>query len=68
VGFVYSGICSVEESDKYRDRLENYFRRLAKAYLQICDKQQPKEFFGLRDFYRYCCNNYYDFTDADNIV
>ena len=50
---MYRGICSVEESDKYRDRLENYFKPLAASYLEICEKQQPKEFFGLRDFYRY---------------
>ena len=51
---MYRGICSVEESDKYRDRLENYFKPLAASYMEICEKQQPKEFFGLRDFYRYC--------------
>ena len=50
---MYRGICSVEQSDQYRDRLENYFKPLAASYLEICEKQQPKEFFGLRDFYRY---------------
>ena len=50
--FLCRGICSVE-SDKYRDRLDTYFEPLAKSYLQICKKQYPKEFFGLRDFYRF---------------
>ena len=42
----------MEKDDKYRDRLEKYFKLLAMSYLEICEKQQPKEFFGLRDFYR----------------
>ena len=50
---LYRGICSVKKNDKYRDRLEKYFKPLATSYLEICEKQQPKEFFGLRDFYRY---------------
>ena len=48
----HRGICSMEKDDKYRDRLEKYFKLLAMSYLEICEKQQPKEFFGLRDFYR----------------
>ena len=48
----YRGICSIKKNDKYRDRLEKYFKPLAISYLQICEEQQPKEFFGLRDFYR----------------
>ena len=43
----------MKENDKHRDRLEKHFKLLAKSYLKICRKQQPKEFFGLRDFYRY---------------
>ena len=42
----------MEKDDKYRDRLEKYFKLLAMSYLEICEKQQSKEFFGLRDFYR----------------
>ena len=56
----YREICSVKQDDKYRDRLENYFRPLAISYLEICDEQHPKEFFGLRDFYRYVCAYYYN--------
>ena len=48
----YRGICSMKKDDKYRDRLEKYFKLLAVSYLEVCDKQRPKEFFGLRDFYR----------------
>ena len=46
------GICSYKENDPVRERLEGYFRPLAEAYKAIC-KQQQREFFGLRDFYRY---------------
>ena len=45
------GICSNEENDPIKEILEDYFRPFAKAYINICDKQD-KEFFGLRDFYR----------------
>lgn len=50
---MYRGICSVEDSDKYRDHLEDYFKPLTASYIEICERQQHKEFFGLRDFYRY---------------
>lgn len=45
------GICSNKEDDPVRERLEEYFKPLAKSYLNICNKQH-RQFFGLRDFYR----------------
>ena len=33
------------------DKLEPFFKPLAEAYYNICEKQL-KQFFGLRDFYR----------------
>ena len=33
-------------------RLKGYFPKLARAYHDVL-KQQPREFFGLRDYYRY---------------
>jgi len=45
------GICSNQEDDPVKRRLEEYFEPLAKAYKKIC-KKQKREFFGLRDFYR----------------
>lgn len=50
--FSAKGICSNEENDPIRKILEIYFRPFAKAYISICNKQK-REFFGLRDFYRY---------------
>jgi len=44
-------ICSNEDKDPVRIRMEQYFNPLAHAYLSIC-KMQKREFFGLRDFYR----------------
>ena len=49
------GICSTREQDPVRDHLEPYFRLLAEAYFAICAKQK-RQFFGLRDFYRYKYN------------
>ena len=46
------GICSNKENDPVRERLEEYFQPLARSYLEIC-KKQHRQFFGLRDFYRY---------------
>ena len=46
------GICSNETNDPVRDKLESLFGPLSKAYMKIC-KTQQREFFGLRDFYRY---------------
>lgn len=46
------GICSNKKDDPVRERLEEYFKPLAKSYLNICNKQH-RQFFGLRDFYRY---------------
>lgn len=50
--FSAKGICSNKVNDPVRGRLEPYFRPLAEAYIEICEKQS-REFFGLRDFYRY---------------
>ena len=44
------GICSNQEDDPVKERLETYFEPLAEAYKRICEKQK-REFFGLRDFY-----------------
>lgn len=50
------GICSNKENDPVREKLEDFFRPLARSYLEIC-KKQARQFFGLRDFYRYrICN------------
>ena len=46
------GICSNREDDPVRERLQDYFDPLSKAYKDIC-KRQERQFFGLRDFYRY---------------
>ena len=46
------GICHSDKSNAVRYKLNNYFRTLAQAYHEVCEKQ-TREFFGLRDFYRY---------------
>ena len=46
------GICSNEKDDPVKDKLDVFFSPLSKAYMEIC-KKQTREFFGLRDFYRY---------------
>ena len=46
------GICSYKENDPVKERLKGYFWPLSEAYKAIC-AQQEREFFGLRDFYRY---------------
>ena len=46
-----SGICSNQVNDPVRERLQDYFDPLSKAYKDICQKQE-RQFFGLRDFYR----------------
>lgn len=49
------GICFNRKDRKdtvIQQNLEGFFPRFAKAYIGIC-KQQTREFFGLRDFYRY---------------
>jgi hypothetical protein len=50
--FSAMGICSNKENDPIRSYLESYFRPFARAYKAILRKQE-REFFGLRDFYRY---------------
>ena len=53
------GICSNLDDDPVRDFLDPIMEDLAKAYLRILKKQEGKrkEFFGLRDFYRYVFHN-----------
>ena len=46
------GICSNEPNDPIKKMLEVYFKPIASAYTEICVAQQ-RQFFGLRDFYRY---------------
>ena len=48
------GICSNRANDLVKERLDAYFKPIAAAYKDICDKQIElrKSFFGLRDFYR----------------
>ena len=50
--FSAKGICSNKENDRIRSKLESFFEPLAKAYINICKKQE-REFYGLRDFYRF---------------
>jgi hypothetical protein len=52
------GICSNKEDDPVRERLEEYFQPLAKSYVEICKKQR-RQFFGLRDFYRWVIMLFY---------
>ena len=49
------GICSNDESDPIRQYLKPLLELLAKSYLDIVRSQtgEGKEFFGLRDFYRF---------------
>ena len=50
---VSSGIChGNKETNKTYERLESLFPMLSSAYLSI-SKDQKRQFFGLRDFYRY---------------
>ena len=53
--FSAEGICSNKEDDPVKARLKQFFKPLSEAYMQIC-KKQDREFFGLRDFYRYVCS------------
>ena len=50
--FSAEGICSNKEDDPVKARLKQYFKPLSEAYMKIC-KDQNREFYGLRDFYRY---------------
>ena len=52
--FSAEGICGRDEDDQIKNKLDPYFKPLAEAYKAICGKQK-REFFGLRDFYRYNC-------------
>ena len=53
-----SGICSNKEDDPWpvKDILEQHFSDLAESYMEICAVQE-REFFGLRDFYRFSIPN-----------
>ena len=53
--FSAEGICSNEDDDPVKARLKHFFKPLSEAYTEIC-KAQDREFFGLRDFYRYPAN------------
>ena len=46
------GICHNDENNAVQKRLSGHFELLAEAYHQIC-REQKRQFFGLRDFYRY---------------
>ena len=50
--FSAGGICGKEDYDRIENQLEPYFKPLAQAYEVICYKQK-REYFGLRDFYRF---------------
>lgn len=52
------GICSNTSNDPVLLRLSPLLRPLCEAYQAVCDKLK-KDFFGLRDFYRYVvlCNS-----------
>ena len=52
IAHLLRGICSNVEDDKVKKWLDRFFTPLAEAYIEICDKQK-RQFFGLRDFYRY---------------
>ena len=46
------GICGKGATNSVKTSLKPFFKPLAEAYEAICGKQK-REFFGLRDFYRY---------------
>ena len=48
------GICHNERNNVVKQRLSVYFPILARDYHEIC-KEQKRQFFGLRDFYRCVC-------------
>ncbi len=57
------GICSNKNSDPIREQLRRYFEPLSDAYMEVCSicEKQKRQFFGLRDFYRYLmCTGAYD--------
>jgi len=58
INVIFRGICCSSGSDQVCERLERFFEPFAKAYIEICEEQaeNQKEFFGLRDFYRYMRN------------
>ena len=66
----YRGICSNEKNDPVKEKLNEFFRPLASAYIKICKKQKEKQkpFFGLRDFYRYYYKKVHDIKYLVNLV
>ncbi len=52
------GICSNKHNDPIREQLRRYFEPLSEAYMEVCNicEKQKRQFFGLRDFYRYVLN------------
>lgn len=52
--FSAKGICSNKDDDSVTGKLQVLFEPLAAAYQAIArEKGKKKDFFGLRDFYRY---------------
>ena len=53
---IIRGICTdtqtISHKDRVLSRLKDYFPKLARAYHAVLE-EQPREFFGLRDYYRY---------------
>ena len=53
---IIRGICTDTQTISHKDgvfsRLKDYFPKLARAYHAVLE-EQPREFFGLRDYYRY---------------
>ena len=43
---------NVVEDDQVKKWLDRFFSPLAEAYIEICNTQK-RQFYGLRDFYRY---------------
>ena len=56
--FSAQGICGKGANNSVKANLEPFFKPLAEAYEAICEKQE-REFFGLRDFYRYLLKNFF---------
>ncbi len=49
------GICSNADGKLIKEQLHRDFAPLSEAYMNVCNicKNQKRQFFGLRDFYRY---------------
>ena len=53
--FTLRDICTDVENNVVKERLNRFFTPLAEAYIDIC-KIQERQFYGLRDFYRFVHN------------